>query len=140
MTHATLPPVGCRVDQQTIAPMPVSRIRTGGPHRWGLVGPSHVELLVGEGELDGWSPDYGLEKRTRHHSRIVSYAQLVELFAERLLPLRDLHLRYDIETLYRDRDCHPTPYGFERMGILFERGMAQVAPVHLPTTTVLAPV
>ena len=74
---------------------------------------------------------YGLVKRTRHHHRIVCYEHLVRRFGARMVSLRDLHARYDVMTLYRDRDFHPTPIGYQRMHSVFERYMQgrQVVPV-----------
>lgn len=66
---------------------------------------------------------YGLEKRTRRHERIISYEQLCRRFGHRMVSLRDLHLRYDIMSLYRDLDFHPTAQGYVRMRQVFERYM-----------------
>lgn len=73
---------------------------------------------------------YGLEKRTRHHDRIISYNQLARRFGDRMVSLRDLHAKYDVMTLYRDRDFHPTNVGYERMRNVFERYMGGLTPTH----------
>jgi hypothetical protein len=68
---------------------------------------------------------YGLEKRTRKHDRIISYEQLSRRYGHRMVNLRNLHLRYDIMTLYRDNDFHPSVEGYERMRVVFEAFMNQ---------------
>ncbi|TVR45262.1 MAG: hypothetical protein EA402_04825 [Planctomycetota bacterium] len=74
---------------------------------------------------------YGLEKRTRRHDRIVSYEQLVRRYGERMVSLRNLHLRYDIMSLYADADFHPSPFGYVRMRAVFERYMNELEELGL---------